>query len=129
MTKILIIEDDMILLQMYEVKFRHAGFDVDTAFDGEQGLEKIRSFNPDLVLLDILIPKINGKVLFERVRNNPEFKNLRIAILTNVDSPKDRLEFIRNGAEAYIVKADFTPAQVVEEVQNILSNGKKNSLG
>lgn len=120
MKKILIIEDDLILVQMYEIKFKHAGFEVETAFDGEQGMEKIRILKPDLVLLDILIPKLNGKELFERVKLDPELKDIRIAILTNIDSPQDRSEFMRKGAEAFFVKTSMTPAQVVEQVELLL---------
>ena len=123
MKKILLIEDDLILVQMYEVKFKHAGFEVDTAFDGVVGLEKMRTNKPDLVLLDIVMPRLNGKDLFEKVRFNDELKKIPLAILTNVDNPKDRVEFIKKGAVGYFIKSETTPAQVVEEIQEILSHG------
>ena len=123
MKKILIIEDDLILIQMYEIKFKHAGFEVETAFNGEQGLEKIRTGKFDLVLLDIVLPKINGKVLFDKVRVDPELQKIPIAILTNIDNPNDRADFMRKGAVGYFIKTALTPAQVVEKVQTLLSYG------
>lgn len=122
MKKILLIEDDLILVQMYEIKFKHAGFIVETAFDGRQGIEKMRSFKPDLVLLDIVMPKLNGKVLFGMVRNNPELKHIPIAILTNIDNPKDKEEFLERGAVGFFIKANMTPAQIVDQVSEILSH-------
>lgn len=123
MQKILLVEDDLILVQMYEIKFKHAGYDVQTAFDGEQGLEKMRNFKPDLVLLDIMMPKINGKVFIDKVKQDQELKNIPIAILTNVNNPQDRIEFMRNGAEAFFIKSDMTPEQIVEGVKAILNEG------
>ncbi len=129
MEKILIIEDDIVLMGMYEIKFKHAGYEVQTAIDGEQGLAKIREFKPDLVLLDLLIPKINGKAVFEKVRIDPEYKGVRVAILTNVDNPRDRIEFMKNGAEAFFIKSEMTPSQVVEGVEEILKHGSQNTIG
>ncbi|OGK10146.1 hypothetical protein A2767_05700 [Candidatus Roizmanbacteria bacterium RIFCSPHIGHO2_01_FULL_35_10] len=123
MKKILIIEDDLILLQMYETKFKHAGFEVETALDGVAGLEKIKIDKPDFVLLDIVMPKLNGKALFEKVRFDPELQKIPIAILTNVENPKDRVELLNKGVVEYFIKSETTPAQVVEKVQTILSHG------
>src|SRR3989338_8317369 len=123
MKKILIIEDDLILLQMYETKFKHAGFEVETALDGVAGLEKIKIDKPDFVLLDIVMPKLNGKALFEKVRFDPELQKIPIAILTNVENPKDRVELLNKGVVEYFIKSETTQAQVVEKVQTILSHG------
>ena len=123
MKKILIIEDDLILIQMYEIKFKHAGYEVETAFDGVSGLEKMRSGKPDFVLLDIVMPKLNGKALFEKVRFDPELQKIPTAILTNVDNPKERVDFINKGAVGFYIKSETTPAQIVEKVQTILSHG------
>ena len=123
MNKILIIEDDQILVQMYETKFKHAGFEVETALDGVTGLEKMRTDKPDFVLLDIVMPKLSGKDLFEKVRFDPELQKIPIAILTNVDNPKEQAEYLNKGAVGYFKKSVLTPAQVVEEVRNILIHG------
>lgn len=122
MKKILIIEDDVILAQMYEVKLKHAGYDVEIANDGVQGLDKIRNTKPDLVLLDILIPKMSGKALFDKVRFDPELQKIPVAIITNIDDPKIRIDFLNKGVVKYILKSKTTPAQVVEEVQTFLSH-------
>lgn len=122
MKKILIIEDDLISLQMYEIKFKHAGFEVETALNGASGLEKMRSEKPDFVLLDILMPKLSGKALFEKVRFDPELQKIPIAILTNIDNPKNKVEFLNKGAVGYFLKSEMTPSQVVEQVQSILTH-------
>src|SRR3989344_9550096 len=123
MKKILIIEDDHILAQMYQTKFEHAGFEIDLAEDGEQGLEKIRTYKPDLVLLDIRIPKINGKVVFEKVRLDSDMQKIPVAIITNIDNPKDKVDFIKKGAAGFFLKTKMTPAQIIEEVKTILFHG------
>ena len=105
---------------MYEIKFRHAGFEVETAFDGAAGLEKMRNYKPDLVLLDIVMPKLNGKVFFEKVRVDQELQQIPVAILTNIDNPADRIEFLKKGAVDYFIKSELTPAQVVERVRDLL---------
>lgn len=109
------------MLQMYEVKFTHAGFEVETALDGVSGLEKIRFDKPDFVLLDIVMPKLNGKALFEKVRIDPELQKIPIAFLTNVESPKDRVDLLNKGAVEYFIKSEMTPGQVVQRVEEILN--------
>lgn len=120
MAKILLVEDDPFLLKMYSKKFEVEGFEIQTAADGEAGLAKIKSFLPDLVLLDIMMPKKNGMEVVEEAKANPVIKNIPIIILTNLSSTTDSELAVQKGAAAYFVKSDYTPGQVVDKVKKML---------
>ena len=120
MTKIAIIEDDSVISQMYRMKFEADGFDVQVANNGKDGVDLVREFKPDLVLLDISMPVMNGDIALRNIRKEDWGKTVPVLILTNLgeeEAPKD----IRSlGIESYIVKADLTPRQVVERVKQTL---------
>lgn len=121
MTKIAIIEDDPTINQMYRMKFEAAGFDVQLASDGERGIALVEAFRPDLILLDMQMPKKNGLQALTEMRAQPWGKSIPVIILTNMgeeESPKGLREL---GIESYIVKADLTPSQVVERVKDTLN--------
>src|SRR5687767_2080575 len=81
--KVLLIEDDEVFANIYRNKLILEGFDADVATDGESGYEKVRSFRPDVVLLDLILPKIQGVDLIRKIRSQPEFKRLPLVIFTN----------------------------------------------
>lgn len=120
MTKIAIIEDDSVISQMYRMKFEADGFDVQVANNGKDGIDLVREFQPDIVLLDISMPVMNGDVALKSIRKEEWGKTVPVLILTNLgeeEAPKD----IRSlGIESYIVKADLTPRQVVARVKQAL---------
>jgi len=117
--KILLIEDDVDLSEMYKMRFAASGFDVKTASDGEKGLDEMRKFNPDLVLLDIVMPKKDGFDLLEEVQGAAEgdaIKKIPIVILSNLASPIDIMEGKRLGAKDWWTKAFNTPTQITQKV-------------
>ena len=120
MTKIAIIEDDSVISQMYRMKFESDGFDVQVANNGKDGVDLVREFKPDMVLLDISMPVMNGDVALKSIRKEEWGKTVPVMVLTNLgeeEAPKD----IRSlGIESYIVKADLTPRQVVARVKQAL---------
>lgn len=120
MTKIAIIEDDSVISQMYRMKFEADGFDVQVANNGKDGVDLVREFKPDMVLLDISMPVMNGDVALKSIRKEEWGKTVPVMVLTNLgeeEAPKD----IRSlGIESYIVKADLTPRQVVARVKQTL---------
>ena len=120
MTKIAIIEDDSVISQMYRMKFEADGFDVQVANNGKDGIDLVREFQPDIVLLDISMPVMNGDVALKSIRKEEWGKTVPVLVLTNLgeeEAPKD----IRSlGIESYIVKADLTPRQVVARVKQAL---------
>jgi DNA-binding response OmpR family regulator len=120
MTKIAIIEDDSVISQMYRMKFEADGFEVQIANNGRDGIELVKTLSPDIVLLDMQMPIMNGDEALKHIRSEEWGKNVPVMVLTNLgeeEAPKD----IRSlGIESYIVKADLTPRQVVERVKMTL---------
>lgn len=136
MAKILIVDDDALLVRMYQKKFENDGYGVITADDGDAALTKISESKPDLILLDIMMPKVNGLQLLAILKENEETSNIPVILLTNVGgSDEDVARGLELGAVAYLVKASNRPKAVVEKVKEILKGYvreipqvKKNAL-
>lgn len=121
-TKIVIVEDDIAIVQMYRMKFETEGFEVRFASDGEQGLRVIEKFQPDIVLLDLMMPIMGGAEMLTNMRQQPWGKDVKVIVLTNMgesEAPKDLQD---QNVEAFIVKADMTPKQVAEKVKQVLES-------
>jgi CheY-like chemotaxis protein len=114
---ILLIEDDEAVAHMYRRRLEHAGYKVDVAADGEDGLRHVRAQDYDLVFLDIGLPKIDGLAVLEAIRSEDAYSNLPVVMLTNYSEP----ELIERGRQLgiveYIVKAETTPGQVADRVR------------
>ena len=122
MAKILLIDDDPLLVRMYQKKLENDGYMVATAGDGEEGLAKVAEFSPDLILLDIMMPKMNGLLVLKKLKENPATANIPVVMLTNVgSSDQDAEEGLELGAVAYLVKAVNRPSTVISKVKEILS--------
>lgn len=117
---VLLIEDDQNLAKMYKIKFRKEGFDIVTAADGEQGLQIFHEQPVDIILLDMLLPKLSGKSFLEQIRQLPQGKNTPVIILSNHTSREDAQDAYNLGVKEYLSKAMFTPEQVVEKVKSYL---------
>ena len=121
MPKILLIEDEALLLQMFEKKLKLEGFQVETALRGQTGLEKAKSLQPDLILLDILMPGMDGFEVMEKLKSDPETKKIPVVFLTNLSRDEgDISKGLEVGAIAYLVKAHYTPSQVVVKLKELL---------
>ena len=120
--KIAIIEDDNVIRQMYRIKFENEGFEVQVADNGRDGVALATHMKPDLILLDLHMPEMNGDEALALIRKTDWGKSIPVIILTNLgeeESPK----LLRSlGIHSYIVKADFTPRQVVARVKSALEN-------
>ncbi|HSX44955.1 MAG TPA: response regulator [Candidatus Saccharimonadales bacterium] len=120
MTKVAIIEDDMAISQMYRIKFEMEGYEVDTAENGKLGLALVEKMKPDIVLLDIMMPEMNGDTMLAEMRKTDWGKDIRVIILTN-KGEQEAPEILKTlGVLKYIVKAEMTPRQVAEMVKKIL---------
>ena len=122
MKKILIIEDDSFLSEMYSTKLIREGFETEIAINGKQGLDKIKSIKPDLVLLDIVLPKMDGFEILESVKKDSKLKNIPIVLLTNLGQKNEIEKGLLLGADEYIIKAHFTPTAVVTKIKEILKS-------
>ena len=120
MSKILLIEDEQILSEMYIDKFSEAKFEVFSAFDAESGFKKAKEEKPDLIILDIILPKSDGISFLEDLRKNKETSSILVIVLSNYDDPKARKEARRLGAMDYLIKTDFTPTGLTEKLKEYL---------
>lgn len=128
MTKILIVEDDPLISRMYEKIFTFEKYEVEMAADGEEGLTKIRSTKPTLVLLDVMMPKMNGLEVLEKVKADPETKNIPVVILTNLAGQKDAETALAKGAVKYIIKSQQEPKQIADMVKEILAGYTRDQV-
>jgi DNA-binding response OmpR family regulator len=120
--KILLIEDDPFLLKMYATKFELEGFKVITVDDGEKGLKAIFNEKPNIVILDLMLPKINGFDVLKKIKENKEIKNIPVILLTNLSQRDEVKKGLALGAADYLIKAHFMPSEVVVKIKNILNN-------
>lgn len=120
--KILVIEDDRTLARLYATKIEKSGYEVAVAFDGEEGLEKVSSFQPAGVLLDIIIPKLDGFSVLAEMKKNSNMKNIAVILLTNLGQDDDVSKGKELGARDYLVKSEFTPSEIVRKMEAVLLN-------
>lgn len=120
-TKIAIIEDDQAISQMYRMKFENEGYTVETAENGKLGLELAEEMKPNIILLDLMMPEMNGDEMLEKLRATTWGKNTKVVILTNMGEQEIPEKVKELGVSAVILKADMTPRQVAELVKKQLS--------
>lgn len=123
--KILLIEDDSFLVEMYTTKFELEGFQVVSAEDGKKGLEMVKKENPDIILLDILMPKMDGFAVLDALKKDKETADLPVILLTNLGQKDDVKKGFEKGAVGYLIKAHFMPSEVVDKIKTILKEHKK----
>jgi DNA-binding response OmpR family regulator len=117
MSKVAIVEDDQAISQMYRIKFETEGFQVETASNGKLGLELAEKMRPDIILLDLMMPEMNGDEMLKQLRATSWGKNIKVIVLTNVGE-QEAPEILKElGVHRFIVKADMTPRQVAEMVK------------
>lgn len=120
--KILIVEDDEIMSRMYKRLFVHEGYHVDIAENGEEGMQKALTEKPDLILLDVMLPKLNGLELLDRLKATDQTRSIAVVMLTNLGIQKEIEKAISNGAIKYIIKSNNDPYAVFNEVKKILES-------
>ncbi len=123
MAKILLVEDDLTLLEMYQTKFDMEGHEVRTAVNGEECLQMLEVFRPDLILLDILMPKVNGFHVLKEIKKHPDLRQIPVILLTNlgeaeVDMNEDLAKAL--GVNDYLIKSRHTPDEVVAKADRVL---------
>ena len=118
--KILIVEDDKFLRELIARKLTDEGFDIVEAVDGEDGIKKIKETKPDLVLLDLILPSIDGFEVLSRVKGDASLTSIPIIILSNLGQKEEVEKGLDLGAADYLIKAHFTPGEIIEKIKNIL---------
>ena len=122
---LVLVEDDEFLASIYQTKFDMEGFKVSIAGNGEEGLKLVEKKMPDIVLLDILLPKLDGFAVLERLKSNPKTKHIPVILLTNLGQKDDVNRGVELGAADYLIKAHFKPSETVDKVRKIIAQSKK----
>lgn len=120
MKTILLIEDEKILAEMYKDKFIQAGFAVVLAYSAEEATKMISQEKPDLILLDILLPRENGVSFLGKLRKNPKVAEIPVVAFSNYDDPETKKEAFRLGVKEYLIKTNYTPQEIVEKIKGYL---------
>jgi len=113
---------------MYEAAFKFEKYEVDIAHNGKDGLEKLKKNRPSLILLDIMMPKMNGIDVLREMKADPRYKGIPVVMLTNLSGSKDVEEALSLGAVKYIVKSKYKPKEVVAQIKEILAGYTRNEI-
>jgi two-component system alkaline phosphatase synthesis response regulator PhoP len=118
--KILIVEDEKMLAEMYYDRFIQASFEVAMAYSAEEGIEAALKEKPDLILLDILLPRANGIGFLGKLRQNPKTASIKVVAFSNYDDPDTKKEALEFGVKEYLIKTNYTPQEIIEKVKGYL---------
>jgi len=117
MKKILIVEDEKILADLLAKKLKEESYDISLAHDGQEAFRKIREEKPDLILLDIIMPKMGGFEVLEEMQKTPEVKNIPVIVISNSGQPVEISRALELGVKDYLIKTQFDPDEVVSKVK------------
>ena len=118
--KILLIEDDQFLSKILLVKLKRAGFDVFLAVDGEEGIKKAKEIKPNLILLNLILPKLNGFEVLSEIKKTPVLKKILVVVLSNLGQKSDVEKGLRMGAKDYLIETNLSLSEIVEKVKGYL---------
>ena len=119
--KVLVVEDEEILLTALKEELQTGGYEVEGAVDGEDGLEKAKSFKPNLILLDLVMPKMDGMEMLQKLKADSTTRDIPVVILTNLSDYERISEALSLGAMDYLVKANYKLEELLEKVKTVLS--------
>lgn len=128
MVKILIIEDDSLLSRMYQKIFTSENYEVEVAEDGQEGLDKARTANPTLILLDVMMPKLNGLQVLDKLKADQSTAKIPVVMLTNLAGERDAQSALEKGAVKYIIKSEHKPSEVEKIIKSILSGYTRDEV-
>lgn len=128
MAKVLIVEDDPLMSRMYQKIFTFEGYEVEMASDGEEGFEKAKLVKPTLIMLDVMMPKMNGLQVLDKLKLDLDTKSIPVIMLTNLAGQQDAETAMAKGAVKYIIKSEYEPKQVVSMVKEILAGYTRNEV-
>lgn len=118
---ILLVDDDLTLREMYDERFKAEGYTIVQASNGEEAIVKAKEVKPNIIMLDIMMPKINGFDVLKQIKADEELKNIPVIVLTALIQDVDRLQGQKLGAADYIVKSETMPGEVIEKIKTILA--------
>lgn len=118
--KILLIEDEEIMIDLLQRKLTREGYEVLVARDGDEGLKTMREMRPDLILLDIIMPKMGGFEVMEEINKEPELKKIPVMVISNSGQPVELDRAQQLGAKDWLIKTEFDPQEVIEKVIKLI---------
>lgn len=123
---VLLVDDDLTLREMYAERLKAEGFSVEMAKDGEEALQKATDLHPNMILLDIMMPKVNGLDVLKKLKEQAETSDIPVIVLTALIQDREKMESITRGADDYIVKSETMPGDVIGKIKGVLEkhNGK-----
>lgn len=124
--KVLMVDDDKMLLDMYKERLELAGYKVTSCSNGEECLKTINQAKPDIILLDIMMPKVNGYDTLASIKSDPATKDIPVIILSALVRDINKSRAIEAGADDYIIKSEVMPADVIKKIENVLSKYQKD---
>jgi len=127
MTKVLLIEDDPLIYRLYQKLFSLEGFEIELAENGQLGLEKLKTFHPDILLMDIMMPTMNGIEMLTQLKSNPDTKDIPVIVLTNIADMNITQMALSKGAILCIIKSQTEPADVISSVKAVLAKTAQHS--
>jgi len=128
MTKILIVEDELLVARMYEKTLKFEGFEVASAIGGKEGLDKVKTFSPDIVLLDIMMPEPNGMEVLTYIKSDPATASIPVVMLTNLSGENDAKLALSRGAADFWVKSDINNKELGKMIQKVLDDQKNKPI-
>lgn len=124
--KVLLVDDDPLIIRMYEYRLRHDGYKIELAFDGESAFLKAKKEHPDIILLDLMMPKMNGVETLKFLKKDEETKDIPVIILTNLGDDPAYIGLTEEmGAPQYLIKAETSLKELSEKVYKTIHDGKK----
>ncbi len=120
--KVLIVEDDFLLLEILSKKFIKSGFDVNIAINGEECMKVLKSRKPDIIILDIVMPVMDGFEVLQQMRSLAELSSIPVIVLSNLGREEDAQKAKSMGAKDFLVKSNFTTQEIVDKVSNMLKS-------
>lgn len=128
MVKILLTEDDALMARMYQKIFTFEGFEVEVATNGQECLDKVRVNTPTIILLDVMMPVMNGLDTLEKLKADPATKSIPVIMLTNLAGQQDAEAALAKGAVKYIIKSEHEPKQIADMVKEIVAGYTRNEV-
>lgn len=116
--KIMIVDDDSFVMDIYATKLSHEGFEIIESINGLEALKKLTVEKPDMILLDIIMPYMNGLEFLEQIEKDETLKNIPVILLSNLGQKEDVAKGMELGAVDYLIKSHFTPSEVLEKIKN-----------
>lgn len=122
MAKVLVVEDDLRLKQAYEIILKKEGHDIERAVDGEEALEKAEEFQPDLILLDMMMPNMDGIEFLRRYDITEKHPKVKVIVFSNMEKPEQLDEAYKLGATRYMLKSSISPKELAELIRQTLTS-------